>query len=394
MAGSPYPVKVYTDHVALLSILRGDGTKGSRASHHKGRISSWMLRMSEYNVEYNHVKGKENRIADGLSRMSRAVMDRTRGKYDDWEDVAAIELANGGSEEELESYSDRNSEEDWGGWLKDNWYGDIIWYKLSSQLLAKGWSDKEMRRIKRNAVKYVLLIGGRKQGGAMTVEERQKCSSGLLYREVTGELARCIRRSEVDNILVKYHDSHGHFAKDMMLRMLRGRYFWPSRSKDVAYYCKSCDSCQRFGPLRPTPRSLRTILSLQPIDMMGIDYVGPINPASRSGNRYIIIAVDYFSRFLFARVTEKANGETTTRFMRQIAGTMGWPNSVYCDNASYFMHGVFPAELKAQKVLLFPAPITHPSSVGLAEKYMHLTMTALRTLLRGERVGEELRLDQ
>lgn len=73
---------------------------------------------------------------------------------------------------------------------------------------------------------------------------------------------------------------------------------------------------------------------------------------------------------------------------------MGWPNAIYCDNASYFVHGVFSEELKEKKVLLFPAPVIHPSSVGLAEKYVHLTMTALRTLLRGEKVGAELPLDQ
>ena len=38
--GSPLPVIVYTDHVALLSVLRGEGTKGSGAGHHRGQISS------------------------------------------------------------------------------------------------------------------------------------------------------------------------------------------------------------------------------------------------------------------------------------------------------------------------------------------------------------------
>lgn len=205
----------------------------------------------------------------------------------------------------------------------------------------------------------------------------------LIYREVTGELAKCIQKEDVERIMKQYHDCHGHFAKDMTLRMLRGKYFWPTRCKDVALYVSSCDACQRFGSLKTMPRKLRTILSIQPMDMMGIDFIGPISPMSRNGFRYIIVAVDYFSRFLFTAATEKANGKTVRDFVAQrITTNMEWPASVYCDNVSYFVKGVFPEDLKARGVKLFAAPITHPASIDLAERYVNLTLTALRTLLR------------
>lgn len=81
VVGSPYPVKVYTDHSALLSILGGEGP-------HQGRISSWLMRLSEYDVEYYYVKGSDNRLADGLSRLQSDTMEPPRGEKDDWEDVA------------------------------------------------------------------------------------------------------------------------------------------------------------------------------------------------------------------------------------------------------------------------------------------------------------------
>ena len=51
-----------------------------------------MIRLSEYQVEYHHVKGAENGLADGLSRMRTDVMEppKIRG---DWEDVAMVEEA-------------------------------------------------------------------------------------------------------------------------------------------------------------------------------------------------------------------------------------------------------------------------------------------------------------
>lgn len=61
VVGSPFPTKVYTDHQALVTLLRKDDAHG--------RIAGWQVRLSEYDVEYIHIPGKENALADGLSRM-------------------------------------------------------------------------------------------------------------------------------------------------------------------------------------------------------------------------------------------------------------------------------------------------------------------------------------
>ena len=66
-----------------------------------------------------------------------------------------------------------------------------------------------------------------KEGGyeddSKELEERSRTE--LLYREVLGELARCVLEKDVPKILHRYHDCHGHFAGGMMARMLRGRYY-------------------------------------------------------------------------------------------------------------------------------------------------------------------------
>ena len=103
------------------------------------------------------------------------------------------------------------------------------------------------------------------------------------------------------------------------------------------------------------------------MDLLGIDFMGPISPPSVQGQGYIPLAVGYFSRYLFTVATERADGDTVPRFVTRIAEMMGWPVSIYCDNASYFVKGVFPIELKKRGVQQFTAPITHPSSVGLTE---------------------------
>lgn len=342
VVGSPFPVKVYTDHSALLSVLRGAGS-------HQGRITSWLMRLSEYNVEFHHVKGADNKVADGLSRL-RSLMSLPRTECDDWENVAAIEV-----DTEL-----------WSKWLSDEWYGPIVHFLLTGSVRP----EHNKRVVIQRATRYRIIEDG---------------DQVVMYQESTGEWAKCVLRDGVERILERYHDSHGHFAGDMTLRLLRGKYYWPTRVKDTIAYTRSCDACQRFGPMKKTAsdRELKPILNLQPMDMWGMDFVGPINPSS-DGNRYILIVVDYFTRFLMAVPVERADGNTVRSVLNNIASVMGWPKAIYCDNASYFVKGVVPEELEKRKVLLFPAPITHPSSVGLAEKYVHLLMTGLRTASQGE----------
>ena len=92
--------------------------------------------------------------------------------------------------------------------------------------------DKVYRWTKREAIRYLL------------VHNDIEYSTPNVFRcEPTGELARCVILNGVPRILNRYHDCHCHFAKDMALRILQGRYFWPIRSKNVAAYCMSCDAC-------------------------------------------------------------------------------------------------------------------------------------------------------
>jgi len=63
--GSAYPTKVYTDHVALVSLLKKDAVHG--------RIARWQVRLSEYDLEFVHIPGRENILADGLSRIPSCI---------------------------------------------------------------------------------------------------------------------------------------------------------------------------------------------------------------------------------------------------------------------------------------------------------------------------------
>ena len=65
--------------------------------------------------------------------------------------------------------------EDWAEWLKDDWYGDIIYYKLMGEI-RNADTPSESRNIRRRALKFVLV---------------NREPNALCYREKSGQLAQC-----------------------------------------------------------------------------------------------------------------------------------------------------------------------------------------------------------
>ena len=57
-----HPVLVFTDHNPLTFI--------HRMKNINQRLARWSLTLQEYNLDVRHIKGKENVMADGLSRVA------------------------------------------------------------------------------------------------------------------------------------------------------------------------------------------------------------------------------------------------------------------------------------------------------------------------------------
>jgi len=149
--------------------------------------------------------------------------------------------------------------------------------------------------------------------------------------------------------------------------------------QDIGSWVASCLVCQWVGPLRQSGQ-LKTIVQFCPFDMIGMDYVGPISPPCKAtGNRFILIMVNYFSRFLFTRSFTEYPSQATTKSMLldTIALIFGWPKTIFCDNGSHFV-GKVRKLLETFGVKMINAPTTHPSSVGLSERYVHMIVARIR----------------
>eukprot|EP00731_Ephydatia_muelleri_P012035 Em0006g929a len=71
----------------------------------------------------------------------------------------------------------------------------------------------------------------------------------------------------------------------------------PTLRKDVADFCKRCETCQKTSRVKPqhTPMIPLPIVD-EPFQRIAMDIVGPL-PRSSSGNRYVLVVCDYATRY-------------------------------------------------------------------------------------------------
>ncbi len=80
-----------------------------------------------------------------------------------------------------------------------------------------------------------------------------------------------------------------------MYNQMSKRYIWQNMRNDIKEYAKTCFQCQQRGSMKQNNQK-RTIPLTDIFERWDIDIVGPL-PITRKGNRYIVVAIDYFSRW-------------------------------------------------------------------------------------------------
>ncbi|XP_050365415.1 uncharacterized protein LOC126783925 [Argentina anserina] len=164
----------------------------------------------------------------------------------------------------------------------------------------------------------------------------------LLRRPEDGLYLRCIYGAEAKRCLREVHCGNcGSHQAGPKMRWLIRRYdfYWPTMLKDCISFAQGCIECQMHGPVQHVPD-----VPLQPIikPWLGrgwaLDFIGEIHHNSSLQHKHILLATDFFTKWVEAIPVKTTSSEVITDFIfKYIITRYGIPKCLVADRGAGFM---------------------------------------------------------
>ncbi|XP_070039212.1 uncharacterized protein [Nicotiana tomentosiformis] len=248
-------VIVHTNHTTLHYLM---SKKDSKA-----RLMRWVLLLQEFDLEIIDLKGSENQVADHLSCLEE------EGRPHD-----GLKINDSFPDEQLFSMSMTGIP----------WFADMDNFIVTG-IVPNELSSNQRKELKQNCLDYYW-------------------DEPYLFKICNnGVIRRCVLEEEQLSILKACHSSpYGghHGGARIATKILSCGFYCPTLYKDASELVRSCDECQRAGGIsKNNEMPLTTILESDICNVWGINFMGPF--VSSCENTYILVAVDYVSRWKMVR---------------------------------------------------------------------------------------------
>ncbi|GJV85919.1 reverse transcriptase domain-containing protein [Tanacetum coccineum] len=313
---------VYTDHSALKYLFAKKDAKA--------RLLRWVLLLQEFNFNIVDTKGAENLTADHLSRLENPHKD-------------VLENKNINEHFPLETLGVISSK-------STLWFADYANFHAGN-FIIKGMSTQQKRKFFKD-VKYYFW------------------DDPYLFRTCAEQIIRrCVHGQKAIDILKACHEgpTGGHHSANITAqKVFDAGFYWPTIYKDAHELVKNCDSCQRQGKISQRDEMPQNAIQVCEIfDVWGIDFMGPF-PSSR-GNKYILVAVDYLSKWVEAKALPTNDARVVVKFLKSLFARFGTPRAIISDRGTHFCNDKFAKVMSKYGVTHRLATAYHPQTSGQVE---------------------------
>ena len=296
-----------------------------------GRLARWALELQPYNIQFGYMPGRQNIVADTLSRPPCPIENH----IDVCECFAVyIDFPRQGA-------------------------GEIRKAQLEDDELEK--IIKSFEEESHNITEYI-------DRGYMMMD-------GVLYRYCSeqetenGQLV--VPKSMRSAILWKFHDdpTAGHYGVERTISRMLPHYYWKGIRSDITKYVKKCDECQRYKPTNLKPAGLyRTVSSNQRFEIIAMDLVGPL-PRTKNGHQWILVVEDLCSRWVELFALKEATAENCAIIvLNEIILRFGVPRRIHTDNGSQFISAVMQKLTFCLGIEQSFTPVYHPEANPVERK--------------------------
>ncbi|XP_019737023.1 uncharacterized protein K02A2.6-like [Hippocampus comes] len=330
-----------TDHQALTALL---ATTGS--GHKPLRLYRWSERLQAYNFTTVFTPGRDNVVADLLSRATPTPAPDTAPDGSESELILMLHdpLRTTVSLQELQAASAQ----------------DPVLVQLRT-FIQEGWPAKVPEEL----------------APFHRVRDDLSCWNGDC---VARGLCTVIPSSLRPRILNMAHD--GHLGIVRVKQRCRSLVWWPGIDRDIEVMVKDCTACLASGKTGPPPTP-----PLQPLQWpatpwshIQVDICGELHGTPHH-QRFLLVAYDLHSKWPEVLPVGSVTTQQITDFLSSLFARWGVPDAVTTDNGPQFLSADFAAFTGERGIKHIRTALYHPQANGGVERFNQTLKNGLRAHL-------------
>jgi len=168
-------------------------------------------------------------------------------------------------------------------------------------------------------------------------------------------LIRCVDAKEASKLLEDVHaGTCGPHMNAFVLakKILKAGYFWMTIEMDCIQYVSKCFQCQVHADMiKVTSNKLSTTSSPWLFAAWGMDVICPIEPTTSNGHRFILVAIDYFTKWVEVASYRAVTKKVVADFVKdRIVCRFGVPESIITNNAANLNSDLMKSTCEAFKI--------------------------------------------
>ena len=216
-------------------------------------------------------------------------------------------------------------------------------------------------------------------------------SRGMLFKRGYGpQELKCMSTEESKQLLVEIHaglcGTHAGWRSLVQKAIRQGRY-WLTMKADAQKVAQTCQACQFYAPASHQPGTEMQIMTGPcPFAMWGLDLLGPFSPKAPGQLEFIIVAVDYFTKWIEAIPLASTTVANVKKFLWQnIICRYGLPQEIITDRGPQFNSPKLAEWCESLGIRLKIASVAHPHCNGQVEAANKSIVNGLKKRLDGAR---------
>ena len=218
--------------------------------------------------------------------------------------------------------------------------------------------------------------------------------NGLLVRKmvpkISGEpkVVAIVPESLRRYVIGQCHDlpTSGHFYYWKTLHMVKRYFVWPGMNHDIQNYCMACHTCAtRKKAGRGYRAPMRHYNVGLPMEEICIDLCGPY-PESTSGNKYCLVIVDSFTKWMEAYALPNMEAKTVAEcIVKEFMSRFGVPFWIKSDQGRQFEAELFEEMCKLFRIEHKTSTAFHPQGNSRAERMVKVVSNLLSCFCTSQR---------